>query len=211
MRDGARQTSGRRASRSSHEAVLCTCFRRRDWTAPCCPESTRSCSRRSSTRCTLRGQDLVVTESTSSVLRVRTAVALAVLLATNAASFALLPDLHHEHHQRLGVSPRLERLLPTLMGVMALGLLATRNHRRSRALVGLSVASYYLWASSVAAGSGERAFAAYGLAWRAERVLSYCRSATPRGSFPGELVDLAPCCSRRVRRRGLPHPSAPMA
>lgn len=109
-------------------------------------------------------QDVVVAESSSSLLGRRIAVALAALLATNAASFALLPDLHHEHHQRLGVSPSLERRLPALMGAMALGLFTTRNHRRSRALVGVSVASYYLWASSVAAGSGERALAAYGLA-----------------------------------------------
>lgn len=82
----------------------------------------------------------------------------------NAASFALFPDLHHDHHQKLGVSPALERRLPALMGAMSLAVFATRNHRRSRALVGVAVASYYVWASSVAVRSGEAALAGYGLA-----------------------------------------------
>ena len=111
----------------------------------------------------LHGQR-IVTESSSSVLRRRTALALAGLLGTNAASFALLPDLHHEHHQKLGVSPALERRLPALMGAMSLAVFATRNRRRSRALVGAVVASYYVWASSVAARSGELVLAGYGVA-----------------------------------------------
>lgn len=113
--------------------------------------------------CVIR-QDVLVTESSSSRLRRWTALALAGLLGTNAASFALLPDLHHEHHQRLGVSPALERRLPALMGAMSLAVFVTRNHRRSRALVGAGVASYYVWASSIAARSGERVLAAFGLA-----------------------------------------------
>lgn len=100
----------------------------------------------------------------SSVRLRRTALALAGLLGANAVSFALLPDLHHEHHQRLGVSPALERRLPSLMGAMSLAVFATRNHRRSRALVGAAVATYYVWASSIAARGGEPVLAAYGVA-----------------------------------------------
>lgn len=93
-----------------------------------------------------------------------TAVALAGLLATNAASFVLFPELHHEHHERLGVSPKLEHRLPVLMGTMSLALFASRNRAQPRALVGAVLAGYYVWASSVLARSGEGVLAAYGLA-----------------------------------------------
>lgn len=89
---------------------------------------------------------------------------LAGLLAADALSLVLLPDLHHEHHRRLGISAALERRLPTLKASMCLALIATRNRRRSRAAVGTVVAGYNVWASSVVFRAGEAPLAGYGLA-----------------------------------------------
>ena len=93
----------------------------------------------------------------------RTASVLAALMASNAASFLLLPEMHREHHERLGVSLAMQRRVPGLMAAMSFSLLATRDRRRPRALVGIAVASYYVWAAKELASNGERPLAAYGL------------------------------------------------
>lgn len=65
----------------------------------------------------------------------RVAVALATMLAVDAVSFVAFRDIHHEHHQKLGVSPILERVLPALKGTLALGLSVTADRPRPRAVV----------------------------------------------------------------------------
>lgn len=73
-------------------------------------------------------------------------------------------EIHHEHHQQLGVSPKVERLLPAFMAATAAALFLSRDRRGPRAIVVGVVAAYYVWVSSLVARARESLLAAYGFA-----------------------------------------------
>ena len=118
-----------------------------------------------------------------SLVSSRIAVALGALLASNAASFVLFPEMHREHHEKLGVSRALESALPALMGAMSLSLLASRNRAVPRPIAGGVVAAYYTWASSTLLRGGEPALAGYGLG-----VAGVAASLVPHGIRPPRVV-----------------------